>query len=189
MEAQIGFELLMSISHCFEGGAAVVALESADKYDAFRELIRRASVFDEVTDRTALENAVVEREKDQCTGLGHGVAVAHGRLEAAHRVVVGLGISRAGISYDSPDGNPVHLLFLIASPTHMNLDYLQALSTVVRIVRDPGLREELLSLPSSSEVERRIRDAFLRLLGRISSAANPGAVSATVPEAACSPVR
>lgn len=164
----------MSISHCFEDGAAVVELESADKYDAFHELIRKAPVFREVADGTALERAVVDRERTQCTGFGHGVAVAHGRVESVRRVVVGLGISRAGISYGSPDGGPVRLLFLIASPPHMNLDYLQALSTLVRIVHDPLLREEILSLPSPRDVERRIRDAFLVLLGKASPAAASG---------------
>ena len=181
MAAAIGYKFHMDISHCFEGGTAVVDLESADKYDAFRELIRKAPILGEVTDRSALENAVVDREKSQCTGFGHGVAVAHGRLEAVRRVVVGLGVSRAGISYGSPDGNPVHLLFLIASPPHMNLDYLQALSTLVRIVHDPLLRHELLSLHSPKEVERRIRDSFQRLLGGTASVAASGA--------ACTPAR
>jgi len=159
----------MSISHFFEGGKAVVELRSTDKMAAFCELIGNAPVFQEVTDRTALEHAVIEREKNQCTGLGHGVAVAHGRLDSMHRVIVGLGISHTGISYGSPDESPVHLLFLIASPTSMNLDYLQTLSTLVRIVHDPALREELLALRSTGDVERRIRDSFQRLLGRFSS--------------------
>jgi nitrogen PTS system EIIA component len=174
----------MSISHCFEGRTAVVELESADKHDAFRELIRKAPVFLEVADRTRLESAVIEREKDQCTALGHGVAVAHGRLETIPRVVVALGISRAGISYGSPDGSSVHMLFLIASPPRLYLDYLQALSALVRVVHDPRLRGELLSLPSCREVELRIRAAFLRILGRTASETASVAASETASVAA-----
>jgi PTS system nitrogen regulatory IIA component len=150
----------MSIEHCFDHGTVIFELLSADKFDALRELIRRAPVFREIGNLDSLEEAVVTRERLQSTGLGHGVAVAHGRAAGVQRVLMALGLSRAGIPYESPDGEPVRLLFVIASPLQVSLDYLHSLSTLVRCLRDRSVRESLLGGIDAEEVGRRIRDAF-----------------------------
>lgn len=150
----------MSIEHCFGPGTVVSDLASTGKYDAIRELIRRAGVFGEVDDRRAFEEAVFARERLHSTGLGHGVAVAHGRTRGVRRVLIALGLSRRGISFESPDGEPVQLLFLIASPPGMTLDYLQALSTLVRCVRLQSLRESLFAAEGETAVETRMREAL-----------------------------
>jgi nitrogen PTS system EIIA component len=150
----------MSMRHCFETGSVVPDLHSTDKFEALGELIRRARVFRAIGTRAAFEEAVIARERQQTTGFGHGVAVAHGRVPGVPRVLIALGISRAGIEFDSPDGAPVHLLFLIASPPDLSLDYLQALSTLVRCLRDKDARDSLMNAPSAAQIEARIRTAF-----------------------------
>jgi nitrogen PTS system EIIA component len=150
----------MSIQHCFVSGTVVSNLAATDKFDAIREIIRRAPVFEEIEGRQAFEDAVLERERLQSTGLGHGVAVAHGRAAGIARVLIAMGMHRDGVPYESPDGAPVHLLFVIASPLHVSIDYLQALSTLVRCLRSASLREQLLGADSERECERRIREAF-----------------------------
>ncbi|HOV39285.1 MAG TPA: PTS sugar transporter subunit IIA, partial [Spirochaetales bacterium] len=57
----------------FTPGTVVIELDSTDKYEAIRELIRAAKVFQDISDLKAFEHAVIEREKLQSTGLGHGV--------------------------------------------------------------------------------------------------------------------
>jgi mannitol/fructose-specific phosphotransferase system IIA component (Ntr-type) len=150
----------MSTTHCFSRGTVVPDLISTEKFEALRELIRRAPVFASLKDRTRFEEAVIERERQQSTGFGHGVAVAHGRVEGVPRVLIALGISRDGIPFDSPDGEPVRLLFVIASPPSLSLEYLQALSTLVRCLRDKEDRSQLIDGPTAEEIERRIRGAF-----------------------------
>lgn len=150
----------MSIHHCFDPGTVIADITGPDKYDAIREIIRRAPVFLEIRDRDAFEEAVIARERLQSTGLGHGVAVAHGRTQGADRILIALGLSRSGIPFDAPDGEPVQLLFVIASPPGTSLDYLQALSTLVRCVRHRSLRDSLFAAGSVPVVESLIRDAF-----------------------------
>jgi PTS system nitrogen regulatory IIA component len=171
----------MSIEHCFDHGTVIFELLSADKFDALRELIRRAPVFREIGNLDPLEDAVMTRERLQSTGLGHGVAVAHGRAAGVQRVLISLGLSLAGIPYTSPDGEPVRLLFVIASPLHVFLDYLEGLSTLVRCLRDRSVRESLLGGIDAEEVGRRIREAFLN--GR-TRAADP-VMGRPAPGAAC----
>jgi PTS system nitrogen regulatory IIA component len=156
----------MSIRHCFDQGSVVVDLQSVDKFDALRELIRRAPVFREIADLPSFEEAVIARERLQSTGFGHGVAVAHGRAAGVERVLIAMGLSRSGIPYDSPDKEPVRLLFVIASPLQVSLDYLQALSTLVRCLRDAPIRDSLLASLNVEDIEQRIREAFMTGLGR-----------------------
>ncbi|MCX7029648.1 MAG: PTS sugar transporter subunit IIA [Spirochaetes bacterium] len=160
----------MGISHCFQYGTVVPDLSSTDKESAIRELIHRAPVFREFPDLERLAEAVIRRERQLTTGLGHGVAVAHGRVSEAGRVLIGLGLSREGIPFNAPDDAPVHLLFVIASPPEMNLDYLQALSCLVRALREREVREALLALVETPEIERRIRQEFTLCVGRLACA-------------------
>jgi PTS system nitrogen regulatory IIA component len=161
----------MSIQHCFNRGSVVPALKNTDKFEAIREIIHRASVFHEIDGEPAFEEAVMTRERLQSTGFGHGVAVAHGRTPGVPRVLIAMGVSHAGIPYDAPDGKPVHLLFVIASPVHVTVDYLQALSTVVRCVRHQRVRESLLDRCEAAELEARIREAFTAQLEGCTDAA------------------
>ncbi len=154
------------MNHCFETGTVVPDLRSTDKFEALRELIRRAPVFSGLKVRAAFEKAVIERERQQTTAFGHGVAVAHGRLKGVPRVLIALGMSRPGIPFDSPDGSPVHLLFVIASPPELSLDYLQALSTLVRCIREKPDRDSLIDAASAMEIEERMRSAFTAGLER-----------------------
>jgi nitrogen PTS system EIIA component len=150
----------MSMKHCFDRGTAIPNLTSTDKFSALSELIRRAPVFEEITERDVFEEAVIARERICTTGFGHGVAVAHGRASGVRRVLIALGVSRDGIPFDAPDGAPVHLLFVIASPVHVSLDYLQALSTLVRCVRHESLRSALRAATDAASLEAIIREAF-----------------------------
>jgi mannitol/fructose-specific phosphotransferase system IIA component (Ntr-type) len=150
----------MNMNHCFQAGSVVPDLQSTDKFEALREVIRRARVFRVIDGRAKLEEAVIARERQQTTGFGHGVAVAHGRVQGVPRVLIALGVSRAGIAYDSPDGKPVRLLFVIASPPDLSLVYLQALSTLVRCIRDKDARDSLIGGGSAGEIEERLRFAF-----------------------------
>jgi nitrogen PTS system EIIA component len=150
----------MRTEHCFPSGSVITGLHDTDKYNALRELIRSAPVFGQLPSRDALARAVVAREKLQSTGLGHGVAVAHGRVSGAKEVLVALGIHRAGLEYGSPDGAPVKLLFVIASPRALSIDYLKTLSTLVRCLREAPLRDSLLEAATTGEIETRLRAAF-----------------------------
>jgi nitrogen PTS system EIIA component len=169
-----GFERRMSIERCFEEGTVVPDLESTEKYHAIRELIRRAPVFGGLADVAGFERSVIAREQMQTTAFGRGVAVAHGRVDGLERVLIALGLARRGIPFDSPDGTAVRLLFVIASPPHMSREYLRALSTLVRVVRDPAMREAILAAGAAREIEGRIRQEISRCLdGGLRQAAAP----------------
>ena len=138
----------------------VQELEAHERFEAIRELIRGNPAFSAVKDLTRLEEAVVKRENAGFTACGHGVAFAHGYSVQVNRVTVVIGFSRGGIDYDTPDGNSVHLLFIIASPPDRKLDYLVVLSSLARICYDSILLREILHSVSLHEIESKIRALF-----------------------------
>ena len=145
---------------CFTGGTIVQSLTSNDKYGAIRELIYKAPIFTEVEDRRKIEDAVIHREKIVGTGLGRGVAVAHGTTSEVKRIIIALGISEKGIDFDSIDKAPVHLLFVITNPPEKRVEYLIALAAVTRLVRDDNFRSSLYKEVPTEEIEKKICEAF-----------------------------
>jgi nitrogen PTS system EIIA component len=152
----------------FDPGSVIWELKSSDKFDAIRETISRARIFTEHPglDLDAFSDKVVERERLQTTGFGHGVAVAHGRTAQVSSPRIAVGISRSGIDFDSVDGKPVHLLFIVANHPDHEVDYLHILSTLVGMVRDEMFRREILTCDHGSIAQRKLCDVFEGLLER-----------------------
>jgi len=152
----------------FDSGSVVWELQGTDKYSAIREIIYRAPIFRSVPnlDLNAFAEKVIDRENIQSTGFGHGVAVAHGRTPEVNASHIALGVSRDGIEYDSFDGEPVHLLFIVANHPDQQMDYLQILSTLISLVRDERFRNELLSCMCQEELEQKMCNAFGNLLSK-----------------------
>jgi PTS system nitrogen regulatory IIA component len=149
---------------CFRGGTVVQSISSNDKFEAIRELIRKAPVFASARDKESVEEAVIRREKVLSTGLGRGVAVAHGTTDVVEDIVIALGISEAGIEFDAIDQAPVHLLFVITNPPGRQMEYLTALSAVTRLVRDEGFRRSMRAKIPAREIELKICEAFSECL-------------------------
>lgn len=161
---------MKSLSHCsfFDTGSVVWGVRSYNKFEAIREVIYRSPAFRRIErlDLDAFVDTVIEREKLQSTGLGHSVAIAHGRTPEVLAPQVVLGVSPEGIDFDALDGEPVHLLFIIANHPDNKMDYLQVLSCLVSLVRDDVFRRKLLSCMSTEELERTMCRAFQNLMRR-----------------------
>ena len=153
-------KVCLAMLQCFNGGTVVAGLESRDKFEAIRELIHSAPVFNGVDTRNRITEAVVQREKILSTGLGRGVALAHGTTDAVDRIVIALGISRQGIEYGAVDQAAVHLLFVIINPPGRQVEYLLALAAVTRMIRDEDFRRSLQGEAPAEEIEGRICVAF-----------------------------
>ena len=148
--------------HVFYKGSVVCELDSTEKYSAIHELLVKAPVFQQI-DKAAFEKIVIEREKKLSTGLGHGVAFAHGKTDAVDELYVALGISESGIDYDALDKKPVHLLFIVANPVSGHKEYLQLISRLSKILREEGFRKKILKMKDSKLVEQLFRQALEEL--------------------------
>ncbi len=142
----------------------VTEIENQDKYNAIKELINKAPDFDNVKNKSNLERAVIESEKIQCTGFGSGIAIAHGNTEEVNKIVIVLGISSKGIRYNSTDGKPVNIMFIIVSPPDRPAEYIYALSTVARMLSDKCFKNEILSASCIKNIKRKVYKTFKNIL-------------------------
>ena len=94
------------------------------------------------------------RERIQSTGIGHGVAIAHGKVPGIDHPVVALGYSEDGIIFDTKYPEPVRLVFVIASSPSHESDYLKAVAALLSWVHDPDFRRMLVEKESNESVVR-----------------------------------
>ena len=142
----------------FGDHARICDLSSTDKYDAIHELISRTC--GSVGDLDNFEHAVISRELEYTTGVGHGVAVAHGKSTCVDRLFLALGISKKGISFQSYDQEPVKFLFLVGTPPGQHAEYLFALSLLARVVRSDEFRQALINCNDPDYIAEKLNAAM-----------------------------
>ena len=103
--------------------------------------------------------AILERERQFPTGIGYGVAVPHGRCPALPGLVVVAGTTPAPIPYETIDGEPVRLFFLLAGPESHAGVHVKALSRISRLVRREPVRGRLLAARTAEEFHRALVEA------------------------------
>src|SRR5436853_4125119 len=96
--------------------------------------------------------AVLKRELLGSTGIGRGVAIPHTKHNSVERLIGTVALSRPGISFDSLDGEPVHVFVLLISPQDRPGDHLRALENVSRSLRDDGFVRALRQATSREAI-------------------------------------
>ena len=135
----------------FDFDSVICHIRSQSKTEAINEVIDKCSIFHTLPDINRFRRAVLNREAIETTGIGHGIAIAHGKIRNLSHVQVGLGLSECGVDYDAKDGKPVHFLFVIASSPTRQFEYIRTLSALLRTVRSSEVRHELLRLDENYE--------------------------------------
>ncbi len=100
-----------------------------------------------------------EREALQSTGIGDGVAIPHGALEALGGQIAAVLICPDGVPFEAIDDRPVRILFAVAGPKRATGEHLKTLARVSRLLRDAGFREKLLASAAAAEAFDLIRSA------------------------------
>ena len=113
-------------------------------------------------DKAPLVGALEERERLNSTALGEGVAIPHGKLPGIHRVFAAFARSRAGVDFQSLDGKPTHLFFLLVAPEDSAGAHLKALARISRLLKDATFRTRLLEAPDAHALFTIIRDEDAR---------------------------
>ncbi len=128
----------------------VLILDSKTKKDALLALADCLGSAAEVKDRDALVQGIFYREELMSTGIGMGIGVPHVRLTSVTRPVMSAGLSRNPITdYQSLDGIPIHLIFMIAAGQNQHAEYLRLLSSLSLKLKDEKLRNSLISAPDT----------------------------------------
>lgn len=125
----------MDLSDLLVIDAILPRLKSANKKQALQEMAAKAAALTGRDERDIFET-LMQREKLGSTGVGHGVAIPHGKLAGLDRLVGVFALLDRPIDFDSLDGEPVDVLFLLLAPESAGADHLKALARIARVLRD-----------------------------------------------------
>jgi len=107
-------------------------------------------------DPLALQKVLEERELLASTAIGDGIAIPHGKLDTVERLVGALGRSVPGLAFDSIDGKPTHLVFMLVAPSNSAGIHLKALARLSRLFRDANFRQRLLDADNAAAIYQTI---------------------------------
>ncbi|MEW6238107.1 MAG: PTS sugar transporter subunit IIA [Candidatus Omnitrophota bacterium] len=142
----------MQLSEILSEDRICLDAQSETKSEAIRELAAIAAKSGKVSNLDKLVESLMAREKIQTTGIGYGMAIPHATAEGVRGVVLVLGISKKGIDFESLDGRPVHLVFLLAGEPRLQTSFLSILSKISRYFRKETFRNEILQAESAQEI-------------------------------------
>lgn len=131
--------------------AVLPALKAASKKQALQELARKAADLTGQHER-AIFDVLLERERLGTTGVGHGIAIPHGKLPGLNRVHGLFARLDKPIDFDSIDDQPVDLVFMLLAPEQSGADHLKALARVSRLLRDAGVCAKLRGTDNADAV-------------------------------------
>ncbi len=135
----------MKISDFLCAKAVSSDLSASDKEGVIKELVTlliNAGAIDKKY-KGKLVDILLAREALGSTAIGQGVAIPHGKCEYVDKLTAGLGISRKGVDFDSLDGEPAHIFFLLVAPIDSAGPHLKALAKISRLLKDKFFRESL----------------------------------------------
>jgi len=137
--------------------AIALELESMPKPQVVRALVQRLAQKRPEINVEAVASTILKRESLASTGLGGGIAIPHGRVEGLPRPLAAIGRSKEGIDFQSLDGKPVNLFFLILTPIHDEGAHVNILGKISRLLSSDYLREKLSTAKSTEEVMEVLR--------------------------------
>ena len=129
-------------------------LTAINKEAAIREMVGSlGSVgFFKAGDNEEVIKAILKRELLGSTGIGRSVAIPHTKHQCVERLIGTVALSRPGVSFDSLDGEPVHVFVLLVSPQDRPGDHLRALENVSRVLRDDAFVRSLRQAKTREEI-------------------------------------
>ena len=122
--------------------AVLPALKAASKKQALQDLAEQAAKLSGLPEREIFD-ALLQRERLGSTGIGNGIAIPHGKMGKLDRLFGVFARLEKPIDFESLDGEPVDLIFLLLAPEGAGADHLKALSRVARSLRDPAIAQKL----------------------------------------------
>lgn len=131
----------------------IMDVKATEKDQAFQEFISLSALDNRLSDKESVLQAVQQRESEGSTGMGEGIAIPHAKSNDIVAPTVVFGRSESGIEWDSLDGHPVNVAFLILVPERHKGDmHLKILQILARKLMDPEFKASLLNAKTRDEV-------------------------------------
>ena len=134
----------MKIADILSGSSVISELSSKNKKEVLEELVSVMAEQDKRINKEELIEVLMERERLGSTGIGDGVAIPHGKLKNINALLASFGRSIDGVDFESIDGKPTHLFFLLVAPENSAGIHLKALARISRLLKDDSFRKDLM---------------------------------------------
>ncbi len=138
--------------------AITTNLEAMDKETVIRKLVELLVKTQSIRDKEKLVKSLLEREALGSTGIGQGVGIPHCKSESVKELVAAFGISRKGVNFESLDGEPAYIFFLLVAPQDTTGPHLKALARISRLLKDKYFRDALKATADEKELFRIIKE-------------------------------
>lgn len=132
-------------------------LAASDKKGVIDELVDCLAANGRVANAKALKEAVWTREQTRTTGIGHGLAIPHGKCPGMASLAMAIGKPAKPMDFEAIDGQPVKLVVLLASPPDRTSDHIQALARISRLMTMDEFRERIYATQSPAEIYELLR--------------------------------
>ena len=142
----------MNLMDILEPDCIIAPLVSSDKQDVINELVDRLGEQGRVGDIDSLKDAVWSREQTRTTGIGHGLAIPHGKCASLKHQALAIGKPAQPIDFEAIDTQPVQLVVLLASPPDRTKDHIEALAHISRMMNDGAFRDAIYSAETPEEI-------------------------------------
>ena len=144
----------MKIMDFLSKKAIVLDIKAINKEDTIKELVDTMIDSGEIDKkyRNKLIEALMAREQLGSTAIGQGVAIPHAKTDGVEKLMAAFGISKKGVNFDSLDGEPAYIFFLLLAPQDSAGPHLKALARISRILKDKYFRDKLRNSPDEKAV-------------------------------------
>lgn len=142
----------ISVGKVMRQSAIKMELAAESKDQVIEEMIDMLCAEGKVDDREKALEAVRSRERSMSTGMQHGIALPHGKCDAVSSMAVAIAFKRDGLDFQSIDGLPSRIFFLVLSPEQATGPHIQFLAGISALLNSEGARNKLLSCRNSAEV-------------------------------------
>ena len=146
----------MKLSELIDEVNIIPELKAKDKTGVLEELADTIVNHEPLLDKGALVKVLLERERLGSTGIGDGVAIPHGKFHGISHPIISFGRSRKGLDFESMDGEPAYLFFLLVAPENSASIHLKALAKIARILKNSTFRRVLLEASTREELYQTI---------------------------------
>jgi fructose-specific phosphotransferase system IIA component len=126
-----------------------VPLAATNKRDAIKELVDLLGTSGDLTDAGKVLDAVMEREATRTTGIGNGLAIPHGKTDAVPNLAMAIGRCSPPIDFQSIDGKPVGVIWLLTSPKDKTGQHITMLAKIAKLMASDRFRADLNKAPDA----------------------------------------
>ena len=147
----------MKICDVLHKEAILANLKARNKKGILEELVAPVADIAKVQQED-LVRVLLERERLGSTGIGGGIGIPHGKMKNLENLVLGFGLSRNGVDFESLDGKPAHIFFLLVTPENSTGLHLKLLARISRILKNETFKNRLLEAGDRDEILGIIKD-------------------------------